>query len=275
MAYYQAIGTGPVSFLDDNEEQQELPLSAIFIGPSGADASASPLDTAANQPVINALLAQMISAGYLAPAANPFLITATAAQPGPSGNSITLTFSSPDKATGTFDASVTVTENYSALTTTTILSTLAKGSSQSGLVYVEAGSGLMPVATAATAIGGASGLNIADTTSGTAFTLVPINTSDAADMDLIEIAVAPISPPTTPVAFNLTVSWTKAASGTTVAALTGSNPFAYVISLAAVAPSSLLPAPTLSGSVTLSGGSPASGSMAAVAASGNILDASV
>lgn len=67
MAFYQAIGTGPVSFLNENEEQQELPLSAIFIGPSGANATSSPLYTHANKAVIDALLAQMISAGYLAP----------------------------------------------------------------------------------------------------------------------------------------------------------------------------------------------------------------
>ena len=81
MAFYQAIGTSPVSFLDENEEQQELPLSAIFIGPSGADATSSPLYTPANKPVIDALLAQMISAGYLVPgpavAATPNILGTT------------------------------------------------------------------------------------------------------------------------------------------------------------------------------------------------------
>jgi hypothetical protein len=292
MAFYPAIGTSPVSFLDGNEEQQELPLSAIYIGPSGADARSWPLYTA-NQPVVDALLALMISAGYLAPGTNTFSITATAAQAGPMGNFISVSFSNPQApSVGTMDVTVTATETYSGLTPATILTTLGTtGATASGLVYVEPGSGAMPIATTEPSLPG-SGLAVQDVNGGTAFTLVATNTTDAADAALISVVVTPIRPPATsppstspPITsppststptFNLTVSWTKSTtSPVSLASLLSSNPFTYVITLPSTLAAGSLPPAGLprAGSVTLSGGAAATASQTAVAATANILAA--
>jgi hypothetical protein len=284
MALYQAIGTGPISFLDGNDDQQELPLSAIYVGPTGADATSSPLysaDSGANQALINALLAQMISAGYLAPATTAAAITATAVLAGAMGNSITVTFSDPSAATGTVTVAVTATEVYAGLTPGTIEAALGTtAATAGGLVYVDlaAGpvSGNMPVAVTDAPLSAGAGYDLAvgDVESGTAFTLAATNAADTADAALITVTVTPVSPPLPAVAFDLTVAWTKTtAAPISVATLvgTGTNPFNYLISFSpdgAVGP--LPPA----GSVTLAGGAAASGTTPAVAASGNILAAS-
>ena len=36
---YQALATGPVSFLDSNSNQREIPLSAIYFDSNGPNAS--------------------------------------------------------------------------------------------------------------------------------------------------------------------------------------------------------------------------------------------
>lgn len=281
MAFYQAIGTGPISFLDVNDDQQELPLSAIYVGSSGADATSSPLyseNSGANQPLINALLAQMISAGFLQPGATAVAITANAVIPGPGGNFITVTFSSPSASAGTVSVTVTATEVYKGLTPATIEAALGTTQATSGgLVYVDAAagapSGNMPVAVSNAPLNAGTGfdLAVADVVAGTAFTLVATNIADTADAALIAVTVAPVSPPTPAVAFDLTVSWTKATSAPiSLATLLGANPFSYLITFPTATATGPLPP---AGSVTLSGGAAATGSTSAVAASGNILAA--
>jgi hypothetical protein len=288
MAFYQVIGTGPISFLDQNAEQQELPLSAIYIDPKGAHATFWPLYKA-NQLVIDALLNQMTAAGYLAPGANPFSIMATAVQAGPMGNFITVSFSNPQASSvGTADVTVTATETYSGLTPATILTTLGTtAATAGGLVYVGPGTGAMPIAATEPSLP-ASGFAVQDVNGGTAFTLLATNTADAADAALISVTVTPItapttSPPTTspPItstsSFNLTVSWTKSTpSPVSLASLLSSNPFAYLITFPSSAATGSLPPTGLppAGSVTLSGGAAGSGSQPAVAAQANILAAS-
>ena len=282
MAFYKAIGTGPVSFLDVNDDQQELPLSAIYVGTGGADATSSPLyseNSGANQPLINALLAQMISSGFLQPGATAVAITANAAIPGPGGNFITVTFSSPSASAGTVTVTVTVTEVYKGLTPATIEAALGTTQATSGgLIYVDAAagapSGNMPVAATGASLNAGTGfdLAVADVVAGTAFTLVATNVTDTADAALITVTVAPISPPTPAVAFDLTVAWTKATTAPiSLASLLGTNPFSYVIKFPSATATGPLPP---AGSVTLSGGAAAAGSTPAVAASANILAAS-
>lgn len=273
MAFYQAIGTGPVSFLDENENQQELPLSAIYFAPGGVDASSSPLYTTQNQPVIGALLQLMVAEGYLAPgtlSVTPASMTLTAAQAGPMGNSIAVKFATPSIAAGTVSVTVTATEVYEGLTPATILTTLGTtAATASGLVYVESGSGDMPGAVSSSPVGAAPGLDLAVKDAGdanTAFTLVATSTSDATDAELINITVTPDGTPT-PSTFTLTVSWTKStASPVSLASLLTSNPFSYVVSFGGSAG----PLPS-AGTVTLQGGAAASGSNPAVAASASIL----
>jgi hypothetical protein len=283
MAFYQAIGTGPISFLDGNDDQQELPLSAIYVGTGGADATSSPLyseNSGANQSLINALLAQMISAGFLQPGATAVAITANAAIPGPGGNFITIAFSSPSASAGTVTVTVTATEVYKGLTPATIEAALGTTQATSGgLVYVDAAagapSGNMPVAVTGASLNAGTGfdLSVADVVAGTAFTLVATDVTDTADAALITVTVAPISPPTPAVAFDLTISWSKATTAPiSLKNLLTTNPFSYVISFPTTTATGPLPP---AGSVTLSGGAAAAGSTTpAVAASANILAAS-
>src|SRR5271165_7516784 len=111
MASYQALGTGPISFLDVNQNQQEIPLSAITFGPGGADASAWPLYLA-NKGVVDALVKQFVAQGLLLPGAQTTAtpsLTITATEPGSPGNSIAVTFANPSSSAGTVDVTVSAT----------------------------------------------------------------------------------------------------------------------------------------------------------------------
>ena len=190
MATYQALGTGPVSFVDANFNQQELPLGQIFYSPNGWDVTTAPLYTTANQPLIDALIKQLVAQGFVAPAATSLAqqssapqMTIKAAQAGAPGNSITVTFSAASLSQGTFTVTASATETFANLTpakptptgsATTI--DMVMGTSQAtatGLVYVTEGTGLMPKAYT-----GGVGV-VEDVNGGTAFTLVATNTTDA------------------------------------------------------------------------------------------------
>jgi hypothetical protein len=262
MAYFQALGTGPISFVDANQSQQELPLTSVFFSPNGVDASAAPLfgDNAAATPtnaaILTALLPRLVSQGFLAAgtqAVTPAAMTATAVQAGAMGNSITVQFASPSASAGTVAVTVTATEVYEGLTMTAGALGTALGETQAtatGLVYLltESTDGQIPEP-------GSVGLNTssqfpvqeaADNTR-TAFTLVP--TTVAADASLLGVTIAPdASNPLT--AFTLTVSWTKTATVSLASLLTNStNPFAYLVAFSGT--SGPLP---VAGKVTLGGG---------------------
>ena len=262
MAYFQALGTGPISFVDANQSQQELPLTSVFFSPNGVDASAAPLfgDNAAATPtnaaILTALLPRLVSQGFLAAgtqAVTPAAMTATAVQAGAMGNSITVQFASPSASAGTVAVTVTATEVYEGLTMTAGALGTALGETQAtatGLVYLltESTDGQIPEP-------GSVGLNTssqfpvqeaADNTR-TAFTLVP--TTVAADASLLGVTIAPdASNPLT--AFTLTVSWTKTATVSLASLLTNStNPFAYLVAFSGT--SGPLP---VAGKVTLQGG---------------------
>lgn len=273
MAIYQALGAGPVSFLDGNQNQQELPLSAVFFTANGLDASASPLNTAANQAVITALLQQMAAQGYLSPGAQPISppsLEITALQAGPMGNSISVVFSNPSTSAGTIDIEVTATEVYPGVTPATLHEALGtSAATATGLVYFVSGNGNMPEALTKT-IGAGFELAVpeaADTTI-TAFTIAATNQSDAAEADKVTITVAPASG-ANPTSFTLTASWSATATGVTLQSLLNTNPFAYLVSI--TGQSGPLPA---AGTVTLKGGAAASGANPAVAASASVLASS-
>ena len=273
MATYQALGTGPISFIDANFSQQELPLSAIFSSPNGWDVSSSPLYTTANQPIVDALLKQLASQGFLAAASESLgsssalpHVTITAAQKGAPGNSITLAFSNVNLSKGTFDVTATATETFPGLkpsgsatsTDPTVVTALGNSAATAtGLVYATDGTGLMPVS-----YSGAPGA-VSDTatpTAGTAFTLAATNSADAADAALINVNVTP-----GPTTFTVTVTWTKTATAQSFATLlAATTPLSYLVTFSG--PSGPLP----SGSVTLTGGQNASGANPAAAASANI-----
>jgi hypothetical protein len=275
MAYFQALGTGPISFVDANQSQQELPLTSVFFSPNGVDASAAPLfgDNAAATPtnaaILTALLPRLVSQGFLAAgtqAVTPAAMTATAVQAGAMGNSITVQFASPSASAGTVAVTVTATEVYEGLTMTAGALGTALGETQAtatGLVYLltESTDGQIPEP-------GSVGLNTssqfpvqeaADNTK-TAFTLVP--TTVAADASLLGVTIAPdASNPLT--AFTLTVSWTKTATVSLASLLTNStNPFAYLVAFSGT--SGPLP---VAGKVTLGGGNPTTQASANIYAS--------
>ena len=275
MAYFQALGTGPISFVDANQSQQELPLTSVFFSPNGVDASAAPLfgDNAAATPtnaaILTALLPRLVSQGFLAAGAQavtPAAMTATAVQAGAMGNSITVQFASPSASAGTVAVTVTATEVYEGLTMTAGALGTALGETQAtatGLVYLltESTDGQIPEP-------GSVGLNTssqfpvqeaADNTK-TAFTLVP--TTVAADASLLGVTIAPdASNPLT--AFTLTVSWTKTATVSLASLLTNStNPFAYLVAFSGT--SGPLP---VAGKVTLGGGNPTTQASANIYAS--------
>ena len=140
MAYYSVAGTGPVSFVDGNQNQQEIPLNEIFVTPNGVDASSWP-HFSANATLIPALLTQLVSQGAIsasAAPASPPAMTVTPVQPGPMGNTITISFSSPSAAAGTVTITVTATEVYSGLTPATVGTTLGStAAAAEGMAWIK------------------------------------------------------------------------------------------------------------------------------------------
>jgi len=264
MAYYSVAGTSPVSFVDDNQNQLEIPLNEIFVTPNGVDASSWP-HFDANKALVPALLAQLVSQGSIAAStapASPPTLTATAVQAGTGGNSITISFASPSATDGTVTITVAAKEVYMDLTPANIGTTLGTTAvAAEGLVYLsDPGLGEMPgsVTAAKLSAGPAFDLavpELADNTK-TAFTLAAASTD--AGVELIQIDIVPDagSPPTT---FTLTASWTKTATGVTLSSLTTANPYEYLVAFSGQ--SGPLPA---AGSITLKGGAaakPASASL--------------
>jgi len=269
MGTYPVLGTGPLSFVDANFDQQELPLNQIYSTPNGWDVTTSPLYTTANQSVINALLQLLSSQGFLVPALQSLAATpsapqatVTAVQAGTMGNFIIITFTKVNLSTGTFNVTVTSTQVFSNLTpasvgTGTTVSTALGDSpaTATGLVYVSnAGDGNMP----APFSGAAGAVNdTATPTPGTAFTLAPTAAAQAAN---ITVTVATGAAGT----FTVTAVWSLAATGQTVSDLLTANPFSYLVTFSGQN------GPLPSGTVTLTGGANATGSTQAVAASASI-----
>jgi len=269
MATYQALGTGPVSFVDVNQKQQEIPLSAITFGQSGVDASAWPGYTA-NKTVIDGLLKQMVAQGLISPgeqSASVPSLNITASEAGKTGNATTVTFANPSKTAGTVDVTVSATEVYSGLTLATIGDALGTAAAQAnGLVFLESNNNQPPQNFSGSVSAGPNFdclvPDVGNDPAG-AFTLkaAAAGISDA-DAQLIKIAVTPDPAPAT--TFTLKVSWTKTATGVSLATLenNATNPFAVLVSFSG-APGGAMPA---AGTISLTGGAAATSSPAVKAA---------
>ena len=264
MAIYQAAGAGPLAFLNAKNNQYnqiEVPLNFVFFTGNGVDASSWP-DYATYQGQVDPLLAMLTSQGYLA--ASPAALsgaaltgaglTATATLSGAAGNGITVQIANPSAANGTADITVTLKEVYDNVTPATLATVLGTTAAQAaGLVYdatTPPGSESMPDNFTGP-IG--AGMNVAvpePGSAGTAFTLGATLSADTADAEQIQINVVPASG-VTPTSFTLTVSWTKAQTGVSLAALTtpATNPFSYLVTFSGSAG----PVPAAS-TVTLGGG---------------------
>jgi hypothetical protein len=267
---YQAIATSPISFLDPNSNQQEIPLSAIYFDANGPNASSWPnysTSSSDTQKLIKALLQELVVQGFLTPGTQTIptpALTITATEPGIIGNVIQVTISDVSATANTMTVAVSATEVHPALDTTTLGDALGtSAATASGLVYLESNNNQAPGAFTGN-ISAAPDLNCvipeaADSTK-TAFTVAAADTADAADAVNIGIAVAPDAAPNT---FTLTASWKKSQTNVTLAMLTApaTNPFGLLVTFTGPA-GGPLPAP---GTVTLQGGSGASSSPAAPA----------
>lgn len=276
MATYQAAGAGPIAFfntLNNQYNQVEIPLSAIYFTGNGIDATSWPLYSTYKAQV-SGVLALLASQGYLSASAAGAVaapgLTATATLSGAAGNGIAIQIASPSLSSGTANITVTKTEVYPDLAPAGLAAALGNSAASSvGLVYdAGAGTGEMPVAFSG-AIGAGMNVAVPEAADGTktSFTLAATMGTDAADAELIQVNVAPASG-ATPATFTLTVSWTKSASGASLAGLTtaATNPFIYLLIFAG----QMGPMPS-SSTVTLSGGAPAEGSTPAVSASVSLL----
>lgn len=271
---YQALATGPVTFLDSNSNQREVPLSAIYFDANGPNASAwlNLGSNSSNAALVNALLAQLVAQGLLKPGTQTTptpSLTITAAEAGGAGNAIQVTISNVSASAGTMTMTASATEVYPGLTTATIAAALGtSAATASGLVYLASNNDQPPAEFTGTTAAPALTCAVPEegNPANTAFTLAATNSADATDAANISVNIVPDPAPAT--TFTLTASWKKTQSGVTLAMLTtaATNPFALLVTFSGPA-GGPLPA---AGTITLQGGA-GSTSTPAIAASANVL----
>jgi len=272
---YQALATGPISFLDDNSNQQEIPLSSIYFDADGPHTTwpSYGSGTASTQKLIDAILQQLSVQGLLVPGSQSTptpVLTVTATQPGTTGNVIQVTISNVSTIANTMTVAVSATEVHPGLTTATIGDALGtSAATANGLVYLQSNNNQAPAAFTGN-ISGAPDLNCAipeaaDSTK-TAFVVAAADSSDADDAVNISINVAP--DPSPAITFALTAGWKKSQDNVTLPMLTtpATNPFGLLVAFTGAADGP----PPAAGTVTLQGGANATSSPA-VRASVNVL----
>jgi hypothetical protein len=268
---YQALATGPISFLDSNSNQREIPLSAIYFDANGPNATGwlGLGNNSADTGLVNALLAQLAAQRLLTPGTQTTpapSLTITATKAGGEGNVIQVTISNVSTATGTMTMLVSATEVYPGLTTATLANALGMSATASGLVYLQSNNDQPPAAFTGTIAAPDLTCAVQQAANSTdiAFTLAAVDSADPPNAANISITVAPDPLPAT--TFTLTASWKKTQS-VTIAMLTATpNPFAFLVTFAGSLDGPL-PAP---GTVTLQGGADPTSSPA-VAASASVL----
>jgi hypothetical protein len=267
---YQALATGPISFLDANSAQREIPLSSIYFDSDGPHTSWP--NYGANSAIIDALLKQLTAQGLLTPGTQTTptpALTITATETGAAGNFIQVTISNVSTTAGDMTMLVSATEVYPGLTTATLGAAIGtSAATATGLIYLQSNDNEPPAAVPATPLGAALTCSVpqsADSTK-TAFVLAATDAADAADAAKIAIIVAPDPLPAT--TFTLTAAWQKSVNNVTLAMLTNpaTNPFGLLVNFTSPV-GGPLPGP---GTVTLQGGAAATSSPA-VAASAAVL----
>jgi len=253
MARTPALSNGPVEFTDVGGNQVSLPLSSIFFDGKTIHAEGSIYNS--HKAAADDWLTYLARIGEIVPDADPPSKTAmviTAKHAGSTGNFIQIQFSNPDNSDPTnvkFDATVTETDTYPALTPATIQSAL---SAEPGLVILPGNAptelpkaGTYPLAvtspnTSATVdIPKNSGL-------GNAFTVQA--RADGPDGALTQVTIKDVT-----ATFTLIAGWRKTATQITASKV--GTTFDYEIAVAAPT-GGTLSAPA-AGTVTLSGGTDA------------------
>ncbi len=270
MPTFQALGVSPITFIDSNQSQQSIPLSAITFSGSVPSAAKWP-KYASNSKLIDALLSQLVTQGLLiqgTAAASAPSLTITANVPGTLGNTIAVTFANPNTTATppTIDVTVKATEIYPNLTLATLPAALGTSSATAtGMIFLDGSVNSMPVAKSG-AIGADYSFLFPDAAADAAgaFKVTAVDeTSDSADIN-VAVTIPAGAPAGT---FTLTATYTHTATAQTVTALTtaATNPFSALVTFTAPA-NAPLPAP---GTVTLMGGA-APSSSAAVSATATV-----
>lgn len=267
MADTPATAMGPLEFTDQGQ-QFVIPLSALYFDAGVTLKTSSPL-YAKHKQALDGWLAYLQSNGLVTPApvAPPApAMVITAADKGSAGNDIVISFSNvhedPNTHDTVFDATLTHTDTYPGLTPDTVGDVIgtSKGTgTRKGLVFVSSGgkptqpaNGSYPLSGGPPAAG-----DISDGHGGKAFS-VTTRSSDAESANTtVEVTAA--DDPSSPDTFTLTASWSKQATGIQVTDL--ETEFASEITVAAPDGGQL--APPAPGTVSLRGGSDATGPTAA------------
>jgi hypothetical protein len=267
MADTPATAMGPLEFTDGGE-QFVIPLSALYFDSGVTLKTSSPL-YAQHHHALDGWLAYLQSSGLVTPApvAPPAAaMEITAAATGSAGNDIVITFSNvredPNTHHTVFDATLTHTDVFSGLTPDTVgdvIGTSRGTGIRKGLVFVSSGGTPTQPANGSYALSGgppAEG-DISDGHGGTAFSVTTRSNDAESANTTVEITAADdVSNPDT---FTLTASWSKSAAGIEPGDL--QSEFASEITVDPPNGGQLLP--PAAGSVSLRGGSDATGPTAA------------
>lgn len=232
-------GNGPFEFTDTFGRHVSIPLTAFSVDPVQGIVPVGAWATVVGALPASALFAYAVKEKLIipAPARSPFpAMIATAADPGPGGNNITIQFVSgapnADPTKTTFNIIVKEQDTYNGLTAATISTILgtcnsagvptAPGSNP-GLVQVLQGSvdaTGAPLAVTALLSGNPAKVEIDQHASpARVFTLVA--KKPGTDGALIKVQIIPVisSPPSNPETFSLIATWQKEVDGVTIGTL--------------------------------------------------------
>jgi hypothetical protein len=273
MAKSPAIINGPVEVMEPNSGKLlSLPVSDIYFEDSQIKAQGS-LYTA-NQSLFDAFLAHLVKSGAVTPGpqspTKPVMVL-KAKTAGSTGNTILAVFSNFDSGTNPkFDATVSETDTYLALTPgtlQTILGTTASNGTRPGLVFAPG------AAPASTAVPKAGVYAMAITAPATAATVdIPLNSgagtafqlqakADGADGALTAVEIKDVD--ATARSFTLVATWKKTPAAKVLPADLSST-FSYEIEVTPPEGAAAVGTPA-AGSVLLSGGADASAAVKATA----------
>ncbi|MCC6364383.1 MAG: hypothetical protein IT165_12735 [Bryobacterales bacterium] len=273
MAKSPAIINGPVEVMEPNSGKLlSLPVSDIYFEDSQIKAQGS-LYTA-NQALFDAFLGHLVKAGAVTPGpqspTKPVMVL-KAKTAGSTGNTILAVFSNFDSGTNPkFDATVSETDTYTALTPGTVqasLGTAAGNGTRPGLVFVpgaapastavpKAGVYALTITSPATAAKADIPLN---TGSGTAFSVQA--KADGADGELTTVEIKDVD--ATARTFTLVAAWKKTPAAKVLPTDLAST-FSYEMDVTPPEGAAAVGTPA-AGSVLLSGGADASAAVKATA----------